>query len=73
MAAKQTVFQVLAEVLNYRECEAQTVRNLQYNVYREASFTYINVYQWAKHGFASLTLSEKDSAWNGNTVTPRKR
>ncbi len=28
-----------------------------------------NVYKWAKHGFATMRLSNKESLWSGNTLT----
>ena len=28
-----------------------------------------NVYKWAKHGFATIILSQKDSPWSENILT----
>ena len=31
------------------------------DVYGETCFSQKNVYKWAKHGFATMSLSQKDS------------
>ena len=43
------------------------------DVYEEAYFTYKDVYKWAEYGFATLSLSWKDSWWSENTLTLQQR
>ena len=45
----------------------------QYDVYREACVSPKNPYKWAKLKFATMNLSQKDSQWSINILTPVKK
>ena len=44
-----------------------------YDVYREAYFSLKNMYKWAKYVFVILSLSWKESPWNGNTLSGKEK
>ena len=36
-------------------------------------FKKIRIYKWAKHGLATMSLSQKDCSWSGNIDSPVKK
>ena len=32
-----------------------------------------NVYKWAKHGFFTISMSQKDDQWSGNILTGKEK
>ena len=53
-----------------KKCKPCEVYRRMCDVYGEGCFSKKkNLYKWAKHGFASMSLSWKDSLLSGNTPT----
>ena len=59
----------LMKFLVAEKCKPYEIYKRIYDVYGEACFNQINVYQWIKHGFVTMNLIQKDSPQSGNMLT----
>ena len=53
--------------------KSSEIYKIMCNVYGKVYLSSKNVYNWAKHGFATTILRRKDSLWTGNKLTVRKK
>ena len=59
----------LMKFLVAEKCKPYEIYKRICDVYGEACFNQINVYQWIKHGFVTMNLIQKDSPQSGNMLT----
>ena len=74
MAANQTEHSTLEQrsvmkFLTANHCKQYEIYRRMVDVYEEECFHPPNFYKWDKHGFSTMSQSQKDNPWNGNTQT----
>ena len=76
MKVNQTEYSWLEQrsVIKFLEVEKYIryeIYTRMFDVYKEACFSQKSIYKWIRRGFATTSLSQKDSRWSETTPTLR--